>query len=443
MFGPMRRRRQRGHTNWAGNQRCRPAETLRPRSAGELARAVADAHDRGLRVKAVGSGHSFTGTAMTTGLLVDVGSLARIETVDTDSGRAMVGAGITLATLNRELHRRGRALPNLGDIDAQTLAGATATGTHGTGLDHGNLSTGIAGLELVTGTGDLLWCDRANNADVFAAARVGIGALGIITRLAVETVPSFNLRTVESVEPVADLLADWSGFATSSEHPEFFWVPGTRRALVKRSDRTAADPSGSASTRRRAEKLLVENLAFGAAMRTVRRFPSTRDRVQRLVGSAATASVHVDASHRVFVTPRHVRFVEMEYGIPVDAVPEAFERVQALVAGMTDPPSFPIEVRVSGGDDIPLSTAQGRATGWIAVHRYRGLEYETYFDGVEAIMADYSGRPHWGKLHDRTAESLEPVYPRWAEFAGIRARTDPAGTFRNDYLDRVLGPDDS
>ena len=168
--------------------------------------------------------------------------------------------------------------------------------------------------------------------------------------------------------------------------------------------------------------------------------PASRDRVQSIIGAAASPSTHVDVSHKVFATPRHVRFVEMEYGIPVDAVPEAFERVQNLVEAMPDPPSFPIEVRVSAADDIALSTANGRASGWIAVHRYRGVAYEPYFRGVEAIMADYGGRPHWGKLHHQSAESLAALYPDWDVFAAVRARTDPAGTFRNDYLDRVLGP---
>ena len=376
---------------------------------------------------------------MTTGTLVDLDALAEVV-VDSRTGRTVVGAGIRLASLNQSLHEHGRALANLGDIDAQTLAGATATGTHGTGRAHGNLSTGIVGLELVTGTGEVLWCDASNNAELFQSARVSIGALGIITRIAIETVPSFNLRSVESVEPVSAILADWPGFIGSAEHPEFFWVPGTRRGLVKRNDRTTAEPSRLASVRRQSEKLLLENLAFGAAMRTVRRFPSSRDRVQRLLGSAATTATHVDASHRVFATPRHVRFVEMEYGLPVDAIPEAFARVQKLVASMPDPPSFPIEVRVSAEDRIPLSTAYGRDSGWIAVHRYRGMEFEPYFRGVEAIMADYQGRPHWGKFHYQTAETLEPLYPQWQTFATVRARTDPTGTFRNEYLDRVLGP---
>ena len=441
MFGAMRRRGQRGFSNWAGNQRSRPAQIVGPESVEEIADLVAGASERGERVKPVGAGHSFTGVALTTGTQVDLGGLAELENVDATTGRVIVGAGIGLADLNRALHGVGRALPNLGDIDAQTLAGATATGTHGTGSSYGNLSTGIVGFELVTGIGEVLWCDSETNSEIFRAGRVAVGALGIFTRIELDTVPTFNLRTVETVEPVEAILADWDGFTASAEHPEFFWVPGTRRCLVKRSDRTPEEPSRVATVRRQTEKIMLENLAFGAAMRTVRRFPASRNRVQRLLGRAMSPSTHVDVSHKVFATPRHVRFVEMEYAVPIEAMPEVFPRVQDLVAFMPSPPSFPIEVRVSAADDITLSTAFGRGSGWIAVHRYKGMEYEPYFRGVEQIMADYGGRPHWGKLHFQTVDSLAPLYPDWADFAAVRRRTDPSGTFRNDYLDRVLGSD--
>lgn len=430
----------RGTENWAGNQQCRPDEVARPRSVDELAARVSAAAAAGDRVKTIGAGHSFTGAAMTDGVLVRLDDMPTELRVDPASGRAMVGAGMRLADLNRALHSRGRALPNLGDIDVQTVAGATATATHGTGLHLGNLSSGITGLELITGTGDVVWCDAETEPELFAAARVGIGALGVVTRVELETVPAFNLRSVETAEVVEELLADWDGFVASAAHAEFFWMPGTRRALVKRNDPTTDEPVRFTERRVKAEKLLLENLAFGAAMRTVRRFPGSRDRVQKVLGSAVSSSERVGRSYEVFASPRHVRFMEMEYGLPIDAVPEAFRRVQEVVAELPEPPSFPIEVRVSAADDIPLSTAQGRTSGWIAVHRYKGTDHDPYFRAVEAIMNDYDGRPHWGKWHYQTAASLQPRYPEWDRFAAVRGRVDPVGTFANDYLDRVLGP---
>ncbi len=432
--------RERVNENWAGNQWCDPAAIVRPRSVGELADRMAAATTAGCRVKAIGAGHSFTGAAMTDGVLMQLDAMPSQLRMDPSTGRVLVGAGMRLADLNLALHAHGRALPNLGDIDVQTIAGATATATHGTGLNLGNLSTGITGLELVTATGEVVWCDATTDPELFAVARVSVGALGIITRVELETVPAFNLHSVETAEVVEDLLADWDGFVSSAAHAEFFWMPGTRRALVKRNDHTNEEPGRFTERRVKAEKLLLENLAFGAAMRTVRRFPGSRDRVQKLLGSAVTSSERVGRSFDVFASPRHVRFMEMEYGIPLDALPEAFRRVQDVVASLPEAPSFPIEVRVSAADDIPLSTAHGRASGWIAVHRYKGTDHDPYFRAVEAIMNDYDGRPHWGKWHYQTAETLRPRYPEWDRFAAVRRRVDPSATFTNDYLDRVLGP---
>ena len=373
---------------------------------------------------------------MTSGVLVRCDGLNRLESIDAD-GVATVGAGIRLDSLSRQLRERGRSLSSLGDISVQTLAGATATATHGTGREYGNISSSIRGFEIVTADGAAMWCDAETNPEVFAAGRVSLGALGVITRIAIATERRFNLHMVERSQPVETVLADWNGFVASAEHPEFFWIPGTNTALVKQSNRTTRSVVGRRKAT--AEKLLVENAAFGSAMHLINRMPSSRSRVLGLMGRIPTGGERVDHSERIFATPRHVRFMEMEYGIPIDAVPEAFGRVQRLVGSLDDPPGFPIEVRVSAPDNIDLSTSHGRVSGWIAVHRLRGAAYEQYFRGVEAIMGDYQGRPHWGKFHYQTAESLAPLYPQWDAFQSVRNRLDPNRVFANDYTDRVLG----
>jgi FAD-linked oxidoreductase len=431
---------KRTFTNWAGNQRCIPQAISIAQTTGDVARIVAEVHARGGRVKAVGAAHSFTAAAMTDGVLLRLDGLDQLESVDPDSGVVVAGAGMRLHDLNRALDQHGRALPNLGDIDVQTIAGATATATHGTGVELGNLATGIVGFELVTGTGDVLWCDTASNSEVWSAGRVSIGALGIITKVALETLPAFNLRAVEGPEKLDDLLGDWMGFAASARHAEFFWLPGTNECFVKRNDVSTEDAREHSKRKHFVDKILFENVAFDAAMRVNRRFPNTRDRIGRLLAASVGSGSHVDKSFRVFASPRHVRFMEMEYGLPIEVVPEALQRVQKLIGSMDAPPLFPVEVRVSAADDIPLSTASGRDSGWIAVHQYKGMAYGDYFRGVEAIMDDYDGRPHWGKFHYQTAETLRARYPRWDDFQEVRAAVDPTGTFRNEYLDRVLGP---
>ena len=432
--------RPKSFTNWAGNQRCLPTEIRRPTSTDEVAELVGTIAQRGGRVKVVGAGHSFTDAACTDGCLLRVDALREVGSLDRHTGLVTVGAGIRLSELNERLDAFGLALPNLGDIAVQTLAGATATATHGTGSTLGNLSTAIVGFELVTGTGEVLWCDRERHPEVFSVGRVGIGALGVVTRIELQCVPAFVLRATERVEPVETVMSDWRAFIDSSDHAEMFVMLGTGKGFTKRNQRTDEAPAPPSFAKHVVDKELTENLALDLVMRVVRRFPGQRDRLARALVRGASSRSAVDKSYKIFASPRRVRFTEMEYGIPVHAVPEALERVEAASRQLPEPPLFPVELRCSAGDDIALSTAEGRDTGWIAVHRYRGLPYGDYFRAVEQIMDDYEGRPHWGKLHFQTHDVLRERYPRWDEFARVRARLDPLGTFRNAYLDRVLGP---
>jgi L-gulono-1,4-lactone dehydrogenase len=270
-------------------------------------------------------------------------------------------------------------------------------------------------------------------------ARVGLGALGVVTEVTLQCVPTFNLHARETVEVFDDMLDGFAEHASAVDHFELYWMPGTRRCQVKRNSRTDEPPAPQPRWAYFRDKWLGENAGFGLVCRVGRRIPSLTPRISRLVSSAISERDLVDRSDRVFCSPRHVHFVEMEYGIPVEHVPEAVRRVRRLTETLPTPVLFPIEVRVSAADDIALSTGFGRTSGWIAVHQYRGVPYEEYFAGVERIMDDYEGRPHWGKLHGQRAARLAPRYPEWDDFAAVRDRLDPDRTFANPYLDRVLG----
>ncbi|HET7722749.1 MAG TPA: D-arabinono-1,4-lactone oxidase, partial [Acidimicrobiales bacterium] len=247
-------------------------------------------------------------------------------------------------------------------------------------------------------------------------------------------------HAVEEAMPVDDVLADFDGFMTSTDHVEFYWVPHTRWALTKRNTRTQEPAVPRPAARRFMDEIVAPNLAFGALCRIGRRFPRAIPRLAKALPSASGRTEYTERSDKVFTSPRLVKFYEMEYAIPAEAVPEALNRVRTLVDRIGVPISFPVEVRVTAADDIPLSTASGRRTGYIAVHVYQGTRaYDQYFTGVEAIMGDYGGRPHWGKLHYQTAETLAGRYPRWDEFQAMRRRLDPEGRFANTYTDRVLG----
>ncbi len=388
-------------------------------------------------MKVIASGHSFTDTAMTNGHLLSLDALQQV--VRTNGHDVTVQAGIRLHDLNNELAARGLALPNLGDIAYQSIAGATATATHGTGAGLGNLATRIVGFEMVVGDGSIIRADEETEPELLRVARVGIGALGILTEVTLRCVPAFNLHAVETIEPLVDVIAHFGDVMHSTDHVEFYMMPGARRCQVKRNtvtDAPAAPQSTAAYVR---DKWIGENLAFGTVCRVGRRFPKLAPKVAGLVMSAASERELTDRSDKIFTSPRKVRFLEMEYGVPFDAIPDAIGRIVALVKTLPVKPMFPIEVRCSAADDIPLSTANGRASGWIAVHQYIGVPYEAYFQGVEQIMNDYNGRPHWGKLHYQSAATLAHRYPEWETFRAWRAKLDPTGTFRNAYTDRVLG----
>jgi len=427
--------------NWAGNQRCVPQGVHLPTSTGDVAAVVRRAAEAGERVKVIGGAHSFTDIAMTDGHLLSLDAMNRVLAVGGHEGLDVtVQAGIRLHDLNDELAERGLAMPNLGDINTQSIAGAIGTATHGTGAGHGNVATTIVGMEIVIGDGSIVRTDETTEPELLRVARVGLGALGIVTEVTLRCVPVFNLHAVETIEPLTDLLSDFGRTMHGTDHVEFYWMPGARRCQVKRNtrtDRPAAPQSKPAYIR---DKWIAENLAFGTVCRIGRRYPKAAPRIAKLITSAASERELIDRSDRIFSSPRRVRFVEMEYGIPFDAVPEAIGRIGDLVASLPFPPLFPIEVRASAGDDIPLSTANGRASGWIAVHQYIGAPYESYFQGVEQIMNDYAGRPHWGKLHFQSAATLPSRYPEWDRFQEARALLDPTGTFANAYTDRVLGP---
>ncbi len=424
--------------NWAGNQHCAPHAVERPTTEAELIAVVERAAAAGRGVKAVGAGHSFTAVACTDGHLVDLSGYDRVLAADPAAHRVTVEAGITLHRLNGELASRGLALENLGDIAYQSVAGAIATATHGTGIAFGGLATTVVGLRLVTGDGTVVDCSPDAERAVWTAARVGVGALGVVSRVTLQCVPAFNLHAVEEARPVDEVLDDLDALVDGNDHFEFFWIPGTRWALTKRNRRT----SEPARPRRRWQAfrsdVVADNLAFGAMLRVGRHRPDWVPRIARRIPSAGRQD-YVERSDRVFASPRLVRFLEMEYAVPREAFPSAFAAVRALERRIGVPVGFPVECRFTAGDDIPLSTASGRDTAYIAVHVGTGAPHDQYFTGVEAIMDEHDGRPHWGKLHYQRAATLAPRYPRWDDFQAVRARLDPAGRFANPYTDRVLG----
>ena len=427
-------------TNWAGDQRCQPDRIASPASRAALAEEVKRATEAGLTVRAVGSGHSFTDAACTDGVMLNLRRLDRVLDVDQGAGLVKVEAGVGLRTLNETIWGYGLALENLGDIDRQSISGAVSTATHGTGSRFRNLSSLVAAMELVLPDGTLLELSADSQPDQLAAARVSLGALGVIATLTLRTVPAFTIRRVDSPLPLAEALERIDDLADGSDHFEFYVFPHTDRALLRQSERLDEEPRPRNRVAEFASEVAIENWAFGAIARAGRRMPSRVPALSRFASRHLGDATKQDRSYRVYASQRRIRFTEMEYAIPrrhaAEAVPlalEAAERAEPAVG-------FPIEVRFVAGDDAHLSPAHERDTCYIAVHQFRGIPWERYFRSVEAIMTGFGGRPHWGKRHFQTTETLAERYPRWQEFLDLRERLDPGGHFRNAYLDRVLGP---
>ncbi|MEU2224207.1 D-arabinono-1,4-lactone oxidase [Streptomyces sp. NPDC018347] len=425
--------------NWGGNVSARPARQVAPASVEELAAVVRRAREDGLKVKAVGTGHSFTSIAATDGVLIRPQLLTGIRDVDRRSMTVTVEAGTPLKRLNVALAREGLSLTNMGDIMEQTVSGATSTGTHGTGRTSGSIAAQIKGLELVTADGSVLTCSEKENPDVFAAARIGLGALGVVTAITFAVEPLFLLTAREEPMQLDRVLAEFDQLWAENEHFEFYWFPHTGSTNTKRNNRSAGPERPVGRLAGWFEDEFLSNGVFQAAQWAGRAVPATIPSIARISSRALSARTYTDIPYKVFTSPRRVRFVEMEYAVPRAALVETLRELRAVIDRSGLRVSFPVEVRTAPADDITLSTASGRDSAYIAVHMFRGTPYQAYFTAAERIFTAHEGRPHWGKVHTRDAEYLDRVYPRFGEFTALRDRLDPERLFQNDYSRRVLG----
>ncbi|WP_245806888.1 D-arabinono-1,4-lactone oxidase [Krasilnikoviella flava] len=447
---------------WGGTHSWQPARRVAPRDEGELGVVVADAAAEGLTVRAMGAGHSFTGAAVTDGVHLSLDHLSGIEAVAPQpdgSSLVTVRAGTRLHDLNRLLAALGLAMRNLGDIDRQSVAGAISTGTHGTGARLGGLPTQVRGVRVVAADGAVRSASDAAapgspDRELFELARLGLGAAGVLSAVTLEVVPAFWLRAQEEPWPLDRVLEELDEYVDGNDHAEFYWFPGTRRALTKRNNRATVDEIEAWAAARagglgavrtagaRARALLDEEVLSNGAFEVVNRLafaaPGLVPRLNAVSARALGAKTYVAPSADVFVTRRRVRFVEMEYALPRAALRGVLDELDAWLRASGEPVPFPVEVRFAAADDVWLSTARGRETAYVAVHQYAPMPHQRYFSAAEQIFVAAGGRPHWGKMHTRTAEGLAAHYPL-DDVARVRADVDPGSVFRNAYTDTVLG----
>ena len=424
--------------NWSGYVECPRTPVVTPGSGAQLAQVLADATRDGQPVRMVGAGHSFSPLVASEGVIVSLDQLQGVIDVDAATNVARVHAGTRLYALGAALAQRGLAMENLGDINVQSIAGATSTGTHGTGLGFGNLATQVTALRFVTADGREVVASADENPELFAGGRIGLGSLGVLTELSLRLVPAFRLRLERGKMDLEDCLAQADALVAANRQFEFYWLPHTETVLTKKWNTTDA-PADQSGFGRWVSDVLLENAAFGLLCDVGKAVPSMCPPLSRFCASLVSASEQVDASWSMLSTVRQVRFNEMEWAVPAARGADALREIKALIARREFALMFPLEVRWVRGDDLWLSPNHGRDTVHISVHQYRGMPFQGYFDAVQAICLNHGGRPHWGKVHSLKAAQLSTLYPRWDDFLALREKMDPKGLFLTPYLRGLFG----
>jgi FAD/FMN-containing dehydrogenase len=397
-------------SNWSGLVKCRPGQMVAPADEAEVVRVVRDAAARGQVVRVAGSGHSFTPLCTSDDVLVSLERMAGIESVDTDARCAWIRAGATIHDIGAPLAEQGLALENQGDVDVQAIAGAISTGTHGTGPKLGSISTQVVGLRIVAADGQVVELSHEADAEMFRAARVAVGSLGVITAVRLRLLPLYRLHEVVRREPLQGCLESLEERVAGNRHFEFFWYPADDCAFTKTLNPTERP----------------------------RRVPANDAGGQQGAGLSSEDRERVDDSWRIFPTVRENRFNEMEYSLSEERGVECFLEIRHLMQTRHTACTWPIEYRTQAADDILISAAGGRATVAISIHQGANLPHEAFFADAEKIFRRHQGRPHWAKLHSLACRELAELYPDWSRFAAVRARLDPAGRFLNAHLRRLF-----
>ena len=424
-------------SNWSGSVQCNPKEILKPSSIEEIQSIVKRCSEKKSNIRVVGSGHSFTSLVSTNDTLISLDNYQGLENVDKEKKQAVIRAGTKLKALGELLLSNGLAQINLGDIDVQSIAGAASTGTHGTGVTFGSVATQIVELTLVTAKGDVVVCSETENKEIFKAAQVSIGALGIVVKVKLQCVPAYKLKYIRQKMNLDDCLNNLEKYKTENRNFEFYWFPHTNTIQAKTLNETNEEPI-KATFIKYFNDMVMENGAFKVLSELSRIFPAFSKTVSKISAAGVSGGMDINHSNRIYATPRLVKFQEMEYNLPAEHGIQILNEIRDCINKNNFRVHFPIEVRWVKGDDIYLSPAYQRDSIYIAVHMYKGMEYRTYFDAIEAIFKKYNGRPHWGKMHTLTTNELSQRYPKWNEFQAIRKQLDPDGLFMSDYLKKLM-----
>lgn len=415
-------------SNWSGGQTCQPAGRYDIGSEDELVSLLRNTLGP---IRPIGSGHSFSPLIPTDGHLVVIDQLSGILDHDKDSLQTTIGAGSRLGDLGPQLDALGQGMFNLPDIDRQTLAGATATGTHGTGASLQSLSGYITSLRLVTPTGEVKDID-ASDGDLFDAVRVNVGSLGVVTQITMQNRESYKLKKREWTAPTEDILANFDELAAGHRHFEIFPLVYSDYSMVLSIDESD-EPIGQ--TIIPAEEVELADLRPLGVNAT----PLEKLTMNNALAANTEMSEAVDVSYKLLSNVRNGRFNEMEYSVPAEVGAECVREILKTIYDQAIDVAFPLEYRYVSPDDPWLSMAYGdEPHATISIHRTAREDYRPYFDIIEPIFWKYGGRPHWGKVHSLGHRELSQLYPRFKDFMEIRESLDPQGRMLNPHLRKLF-----
>ncbi len=410
-------------SNWSGSVRARPAEIARPRTEAELAAIVAQS----AKMRVVGAGHSFMPLCETTGTLINLSELEGEIAFNADKSRVWAPAGWSLAKLTAKLWEEGVSLINQGDVNPQALAGAIATGTHGTGAALGSLSTTARAFRLMLADGSIVTCSETENADLYQAARLSLGLLGVATRIEIDVISAYHLEEKIESHHIDAVAERWDELVANNRHAEFFVFPYGDQAIVK-----TLNPALSEGPMQQMNDM--DDRAFRVICDLCSALPFLTPSLQKLIVRPGIRQRRVGPAYQIFPSDRTVRFEEMEYEMPRANGWPALREAIAWIKKHKLPVTFPFEFRTIAADDIWLSPMSAGPCLSISVHQYAKMPWRDFFAGVEPILRAHGGRPHWAKRHTLTAADVDALYPNASPFKAVRAAHDPGAKFANAHL---------
>lgn len=425
--------------NWSESVYCEPENYVEPKNLSELQAVVRQAYDENRTIRVVGAGHSFTPLVATSDTLLSIRHLVGIDSIDEENNYVTVWGGSNLKELGEQLWAHGYAMENLGDINKQSIAGAISTGTHGTGIDFGSVSTQVVGMTLLLANGDLMEINEQASPELLPAAQVALGMLGIIVKVTLKVLPAYELKGNSFRLTFDESMRQLETLRNEHRNMEIYWFPYTNTVQVKTMDIVKRKVHSHRKKKNNMmKKVLLENGLFWVISEVSRLAPKSAKAISAISAAGVPVGSEIRASHELFATPRLVKFQEMEYAVPMDQLETILREIDATIRKEKYAVHFPIECRFVKRDNIWLSPSYEKDCAYIAVHMYKGMEFSPYFQALEAIFRRYEGRPHWGKMHTMKKENLQQAYPRLQDFITLRNKLDERGIFLNEYTNDLF-----